>query len=789
MKKFINFLIAFCCLLSAVIAQQKKSTYPLQFNFKHQQGNWYCTSFSENILKITFQPKQYATNENISDAVIMKPLLGKHFNHSVISANQGILIDNNCYISYYETDNGYKGFSIKLHQNEKIFGGGERALPFNRRGYQFNLYNNPWYAYGVGADNLNYSVPFFTSSNGYGLFFDNPSKGIADIGKTNANAFNVSFCSGELTMYLIIAKKYDAILQTYHQLTGTQPMPPLWAFGNIMSRFGYTSQQQAQDIATKMQQDTIAVDAIIFDLFWFGDSIKGTLGNLDWVNKKAWPQPKKMITDFKQQGIHTILITEPYLVKNTKYYKEALPYFSVDKNNKPYLLTDFYFGNGGLLDMFRNDVQQWFWKKHLPQMTNGVEGWWGDLGEPERHPTNLYHNLKDKGFKRLFAADEVHNIYGHTWTKMLYQNFATQFPNKRLFSLNRSGFAGTQRYSIFPWTGDVGRTWSGLQAQLPVLLGMSMSGIPYVHSDAGGFALGEHDSELYVRWLQMAAFTPIFKPHGTALYDVDTSAISFPSEAALLENPYKQYAKKVIDLRYHLLPYNYSLAYQQTNAGKPLMRPMYYNNETDTNTYHLQEQYCWGEKIIVAPIVEKNSTTKKIWLPQNGAYKFETNVYLTEGLHQDSASLATQLLYVPQGSIIPTLQTQAGANTKAYHQPVIQWQYYASKNVNATDSFTLYEDDGANKFSIAQKKYELITVYATTFANGYTFKIISNGGTYSTKQTKRKMQIQLYGNNLPVSTYYINSNTKANTIQPNNANQPITIEFEFAQQPIEIKLQ
>ena len=139
---------------------------------------------------------------------------------------------------------------------------------------------------------------------------------------------------------------------------------------------------------------------------------------------------------------------------------------------------------------------------------------------------------------------------------------------------------------------------------------------------------------------------------------------------------------------------------------------------------------------------------------------------------------------MPQGSIIPTLQTQAGANTKAYHQPVIQWQYYASKNVNATDSFTLYEDDGANKFSIAQKKYELITVYATTFANGYTFKIISNGGTYSTKQTKRKMQIQLYGNNLPVSTYYINSNTKANTIQPNNANQPITIEFEFAQQQI-----
>jgi oligosaccharide 4-alpha-D-glucosyltransferase len=127
---------------------------------------------------------------------------------------------------------------------------------------------------------------------------------------------------------------------------------------------------------------------------------------------------------------------------------------------------------------------------------------------------------------------------------MLYNQYAKNYPTKRLFSLNRSGFAGSQRYNIFPWTGDVSRSWGGLNAQLPIILGMSMSGVPYVHSDAGGFAGGNGDNELYVRWLQMAAFTPIFRPHGTALYEVDKNAFSFPSEAALIEEPFQSYAKK-----------------------------------------------------------------------------------------------------------------------------------------------------------------------------------------------------------------------------------------------------
>ena len=572
------------------------------------------TPYASNIFKVTLAaPRAGWHNENISDAVILKPQPKLHAVVDNLFKTNSILVNKKVEVGVFDSAE-YTGLTVALQPGEKIFGGGERALPLNRRGYRLPLYNNPWYGYSEGADALNYSVPFITSSNGYGLFFDNPSKGYIDIGKTNQDVLEYGASSGEINVYIIFGD-YQTILTSYYKLTGTQPLPPRWAFGHFLSRFGYSSEAQVRDIYAKTKAEGIPVDAVIFDLFWFGDSIKHTLGNLDWVNKKAWPDPKKMIADFKKEGVNTILVTEPFFLEGTKNYNASKPFLAVDSVGKPYTLTDFYFGRGGIIDIFRNDSKNFFWQFYKRQMVeNGVEGWWGDLGEPEKHPSNLYHNLKDLGHKRLFSADEVHNIFGHNWTKMLYENYAKDFPNKRLFSLNRSGFAGTQRYGIIPWTGDVSRSWSGLRAQLPILLGMSMSGVPYVHSDAGGFAGGDGDPELYVRWLQMAAFTPIFRPHGTALFEKDTAAFSFPSEVALMKEPWKSYAAKLVDIRYSMLPYNYSLAYQQTKFGKPLIAPLYYYFPNDTAAAAIQDEFMWGEGMLVAPIVEKGISKRKLYL-------------------------------------------------------------------------------------------------------------------------------------------------------------------------------
>jgi oligosaccharide 4-alpha-D-glucosyltransferase len=333
----------------------------------------------------------------------------------------------------------------------------------------------------------------------------------------------------------------------------------------------------------------------------------------------------------------------------------------------------------------------------------------GRPGEPEKHPSNLYHNLKDYGFNRLFKADEVHNLYGHTWTKMLYNFYAKEYPNKRLFSLNRSGFAGSQRYSIFPWTGDVSRSWSGLRAQLPVLLGMSMSGVPYVHSDAGGFAGGEGDNELYVRWLQFAAFTPIFRPHGTALYEVEPAAFSFPSEAALIEEPYREYAKLAILFRYTFMPYNYSLAYQQAKNGKPLMAPLYYYFPKDTAAVKVEDEYMWGENILVAPVLEKGMKERKVYLPK-GKWRDMSNKTIDGG-----AWITTPLqmefipIFVREGSFIPL------ATSKMPELPAFNASNYNSASVllaflpsSTLSTFEWFEDDGTSKNSISTGNYTRI---------------------------------------------------------------------------------
>ena len=725
MKKLLLLFSSILFFISVSIAQIKVDDFKGKITFPVQDGSWTLQQYAANIIKATYLPKKYTTNENISDAVIKKPLTTvikqwhdrKSPNRSIQWRDFVVEVEGETIafgnkkqvkITATHSTNEFKGFQFLLNEKEKIFGGGERALPLNRRGYKFNLYNNPWYGYSIGADNLNYSVPFFTSNNGYALFFDNASKGYADIGKTNANVFEVGFVSGELNVYIILGKDYKEMLKSYHQLTGTQPLPPRWALGNLMSRFGYSSETQVKEIAAKMKAENIPVDAIIFDLFWFGDSIKSTMGNLDWVNKKAWPNPKKMIGEFKKDGINTILITEPFVLKSSLNYNNSKSFHAVDKNRNPYLLTDFYFGNGGLIDIFRKDAQQWFWSKHIPQMNNGVEAWWGDLGEPEKHPKDLYHNLKDLGFNRLFAADEVHNLYGHTWTKMLYNSYAKTYPNKRLFSLNRSGFAGTQRYSIFPWTGDVSRSWNGLQAQLPILLGMSMSGVPYVHSDAGGFAGGEGDNELYIRWLQMAAFTPIFRPHGTALYEIDKNAFSFPSEAALIEEPYKSLAKEIINLRYRLLPYNYTLAYKQATQGEPLIAPLYYHFSTDTIAAKIEDQFMWGENILVAPVLQKGVTKRNIYLPKGKWYNPNGKMYDGNQWIEIEVALKDIPYFQREGSIVPT-QASLLANTASTNNNSISFTYVPS---TMPTSYNLYSDDGISKNSLATNNYKLTNIQA-----------------------------------------------------------------------------
>jgi oligosaccharide 4-alpha-D-glucosyltransferase len=741
--------------------------------FTDENGQWQFEVYAGDVIKTTFTPKGYKRNELVSNAVILQPLRNQVVLENAFGGSGTRLqLNKNLRVEYrekmfrYFVNNeavlvmsepaqreSFHSFVLRLFNNEKIFGGGERAIPLDRRGYKFDFYNAPAYGYEYGAQNLNFSIPFFISSRGYGVFFDNPSKGYADIGKTDPLLFEAGFSSGQLNFYFIPGKSTAEIIRKYTALTGRQSLPPRWAFGNFMSRFGYTSQTQVQEIYRSMKADEFPMDAVIFDLFWFGDSIKGTLGNLDWMNKTKWPDPKRMINSFREDSIKTILITEPFILESTPNYQSSLPYHTVDSAGKPFVLTDFYFGRGGLIDFFRNDAQDWFWEKYQKQISIGVAGWWGDLGEPEKHPSSTYHNLKDLGFSRRFAADEVHNLYGHYWSKMLHDKYAKHYPGTRLFHLNRSGFAGSQRYNVFPWTGDVHRNWKGFQAQLPLLLSMSLCGIPYIHSDAGGFAMGQKDPELYTRWLQFAAFTPVFRPHGTALGDVDPNVPTIESEPTFAPEPYKSIVRRFIQLRYALTPYTYSLAYEQQAAGRPLMRPMFYHF-SDTACYSATEQYMWGEHLLIAPVIQQGSVEKKLYLPAGRWYNYLDNTF-TEGGKWITmeAGIEDIPVLVRPGAFIPTVQGLD--NLEQYSTKSLQLLYVPSA---ATTSYTLYDDDGKTNKAVEQKQFELLQFSGSATADRITITVKSNGGTFNGRPALRELYFTVPGISKAPAAVFVNGN-------------------------------
>lgn len=762
-----------CCFFG-LLAQPADQTQSGETQINTGNGRWFFSFYPNQIIKTRWVPTNQTKNEQVSDAVILKasnPAMAPQRNgNGIVISKEGNSIRIEGTQIKYQLANGQQvtllqamaetnqyGYDFSLQPTERLFGTGERSIPLNRRGYRVPLNNNPWYGYGLNADALNYSVPFVLSDQSYGIFFDNPSLGSLDMGKTVPDQLQYRCTSGEMSFYIIPGKSMPEVLNRYHRLVGTQPLPPRWALGNFMSRFGYRSEKQTQEIVQQMQADSIPVDAIIFDLFWFGDSIKNTLGNLDWVNKHAWPDPKKMLLEWKKQNIHSILITEPFVLQASKNYTAALPYLATDSAGNPFTLTDFYFGLGGIIDIFRKDAGNWFFQAYKKQLENGVSGWWGDLGEPEKHPAAVYHNLKDLGFKRLFAAPEVHNIYGHYWSKMLFEACRKNYPNMRLFHLNRSGYAGTPRYSSFPWSGDVSRSWDGLKAQLPLMLGMSLSAVPYIHSDAGGFAGGDGDGELYTRWLQFAAFTPIFRPHGTALGSVEPGVKDIPSEAALWPEPYKSIARRTIRDRYEWLPYNYTLSYQQSVYGKPLVSPLFFQFPADSNAYSASDEYFWGDQALVIPILEKDQRVKTYYLPAGGWYREKTTEYLQGPIWYTDSSIQHDAIpvYIKAGSFVP--KKIGLINTSGYDDAPLHVYYYPSAE---NSSYTLYEDDGSSADALRSGQYALTRFSSVVSKNVLTIQIVRSGKWKPAKPknallhipaTQQPIAISLNGKNIPVT--------------------------------------
>jgi alpha-glucosidase (family GH31 glycosyl hydrolase) len=636
-----------------------------------------------------------------------------------------LLVENN---GYFERSNN-NGLKFKIGKEENFYGLGERAVNFSLKGKRYILYNQPNYGYGVGADYLNYSVPLVVSSKRYLLFLDNPQKGYVDIGQESKEIMEWGNIGGIMKYFFVGGNDFKEIFSNWGKLTGTQPLPPFWALGNLQSRMAYSSQKETDSIVNLMQKNGFPIDAVIIDLLWFGGDVMGYMGKLDWY-KPNWPAPQKMMNNFKNKGVKTVIITEPYIIDTLKNYKLGVKagIFTFDSTGNTYINKDFFFGPAGLIDIFNPKAQNWFWGKYKKLTDEGVSGWWGDLGEPEYHPADELHING--------SAEQVHNIYAHIWHKTIYDGYRKDFPSERIFNLNRSGYAGSQRYSVFPWTGDVARSWSGLQAQLPALLHMSMSGLPFVHSDAGGFAGGEKDEELYTRWMQFACFTPILRPHGQ-------SDIAKP-EPVFYSQQTQNIVKKYIKLRYSLLPYIYTLAAQASIKGYPIMRPLFFDFPDDWQTYYINNEYMFGDNILVAPVIEKDATSVSVYLPKEKKwYNFNTNRKMPGGIEYDIPVNINDIpIFIKAGSFIPMIKPIN--NTKNYSTKSLIINYYVN-NSNDRDVFLMYEDNLTEPDAIENKNFETLMFVQKQNEKGNLTFMFTKLNSYDDMPVSRNVKLNIIG--------------------------------------------
>ena len=680
-------------------------------------GTYLIKPYSNHIVETTFLPKGEKFNPD-SHAVVLEPEAKgtkyKETKSEISYSTSGIEVrveKSPFKISYFFNDklllsekNGYTKkdsteiLDFTIDNTEALYGGGARALGMNRRSNRLRLYNKAQYGYGDRAELLNFTIPMVLSSKIYAVHFDNTAIGYLDLDSKKDNTLAYETISGRKTYQVIAADSWLELIKNYTLLTGTQPLPPLWALGNLSSRFGYHSQAEVEKTIKKFQEDKIPVDAIILDLYWFGKTIQGTMGNLEW-DKETFPNPTKMIADLNTKNIKTVLITEPFILTTSSKWKEAVDrkVLATDKFGKAFTY-DFYFGNTGIVDIFTREGKDWFWNIYKNLANQGVQGWWGDLGEPEVFPSEAQ---TAKG-----SADEVHNIYGHSWAKLIADGYQKDFPDVRPFILMRSGYSGSQRYGMLPWSGDVSRSWSGLQSQPEIALEMGMQGIGYMHSDLGGFAGDYYDNELYIRWLQYGVFQPIFRPHA------DDAVAPEPVYKDIVT---KAKAKKQVELRYQLLPYIYTLAFKNTASGEPLMRPLFFEEPQNSKLLNHSESYLWGNDFLVHPITKPGVTSESIYFPKaDNWFDFHSDEKHAAGSTQTVSVSADHIpVFVRGNAFIPMIATIQ--NTASYSIKKFDLHFYFDAT-KSTGSGMLYNDDG--KTPDATSKLESEIVYFTSVYKG-----------------------------------------------------------------------
>ncbi|WP_160675543.1 glycoside hydrolase family 31 protein [Clostridium sp. C8-1-8] len=612
----------------------------------------------------------------------------------------------------------------KMFGDEKFYGLGEKTGHLNKRGCYYEMWNTDDPSPHVESHKSLYkSIPFFINlreDSVFGIFFDNTFKSYFDMGKENSEYYYFGADDGNLDYYFIGGECVKDILANYTELTGKTPLPQMWTLGFHQSRWSYSPESRVKEIAKNFREKDIPCDTIHLDIDYM-DNFKV----FTW-DKNRFPDEKKALDELKEDGFKIVTIIDPGVKKEKNYhiYEEGLKndYFATDKDGITYV-NKVWPGNSVFPDFSDADTRSWWAENQRIMLESGVSGIWNDMNEPASFNGPLPDDVQFKNEGRNTDHREIHNVYGHLMSKATFEGIK-KYSGKRPFVITRAAYAGTQKYSTV-WTGDNQSFWEHLRMSVPMLLNLSISGISFCGTDVGGFSF-DCTPELLSRWVQVGCFTPLFRNHSGS-YTRDQEPWAFDDQTLDIN-------RKYIKLRYKLLPYIYDLMWSGEHSGLPVMRPLLLHYEKDKEVHQINDEFLFGENILVAPILEQGKTVRTVYLPEGKWIDYWTKEVLEGGTYViKKAPLDICPIYMKAGSIIPNFPEQSYVGEKEIDQLTldiypgdVSYSHFVDDKESynyRNGEYTLYE------FMMNYGKETVINVNIKQNAfKGYeTFKIAYNG--------------------------------------------------------------
>lgn len=540
--------------------------------------------------------------------------------------------------------------TFELQHDEKLFGCGESFTRFNKRGQRVLVSTRD--GMGTQSELMYKPVPFFLSSNGYGMFVHTSAPLTFDFGKYY-DAHNVIYSGDEnLDLFVFLGEPKD-ILSEYTALTGRSPVPPLWSFGFWMSRITYNSADQVREVARQLRAHQIPTDVIHLDTGWFE-----TEWRTDYrFSTTRFPDPAKLMADLKEQGFRISLWQYTYLSTKNQLWKEMVEKGFHVKNEGGQLPFE-----DATLDLSNPDAVKWYQGKLRDLLKLGVGAIKVDFGEGA--PMTGQYASGQSGWYE-------HNLYPLRYNKAVAEITKEVSGDDVIWA--RSAWAGSQRYPLH-WGGDAENTDSAMAAELRGGLSFGLSGFTYWSHDAGGF-VQRAPRDLYRRWLAWGILSSHTRAHGAPPRE------PWEYDAALIED-----FRRALGLRYALMPYIYAQAKDSSARGFPMVRPLFFEFPNDPGAWSIDDEYMFGSDLLVAPMFS-SAPARKVYLPPGNWIDYQSGrVYEGAKWHDIAPGVVPVVLLVKDHSVLPLIRV--AQSTKDMDWNNVELRVFSTDAAPVTGLFT-----------------------------------------------------------------------------------------------------